>query len=352
MSNSSDTKIVGKVVVRRLIVLFVLLFHHPVWAQTTIAEVYVNQAWVDGVYWNLGVLPGWGFFVDVQEETMFGAVYGYADGEPTFITLQGNLISDNPLRYQGDVYSVTNNGTTATVVGSFTWEVTRFEASPAANLAISSNILNMSNLPLIRFAYVETDKVDMFTAANWDIVTRLDFSFADNFGISDERIVVDGITYAAVIDNAEPEDMGLVGYFPPGMGDFYSMVIRWDSNTDEFFVFYANDTEMYGRGWLVDEGESPTGNGYYFHGATDTFQRPHQDQSSPTVNSSVHSAYETESDTSSSVKSKKLNQSMNRDSRMERTTMFSEATVQSAFRKLTDVYESIFRNEDTGMTAE
>ena len=105
MSNLSDTVIVGKVVVRRLIVLFVLLFHHPVWAQTTIAEVYVNQAWVDGVYWNLGVLPGWGFFVDVQEETMFGAVYGYADGEPTFITLQGSLISDNPLRYQGDVYS-------------------------------------------------------------------------------------------------------------------------------------------------------------------------------------------------------------------------------------------------------
>lgn len=337
---------------RRLIILCVLVFHLPVWAQTTIPEVYINQAWVDGVYWNQNLLPGWGFFVDVQEETMFGAIYGYTNGDPTFITLQGSLISVNPMRYRGDVYSVTNNGSTATDVGSFTWEVSRFEASPAAKLTISSNILSMSDLLLIRFSYVEDDKVDMVTAANWDIVTRIISTFADSFGISDERIVDDGITFAVVFNNAEPDLMGVVGYFPPGEGDLYSMGIEFDSDTMEFFVFYASDTEMFGRGWLLDEGEEPTGNGYYFHGATDTFQLSHQDQPNTQADSSVQSADETELDSFGLVEINKLRKSMDSDSGMESTTMFSEATVQSAFKKLIDVYESRIKNGDTGSTAD
>jgi hypothetical protein len=337
---------------RRLIILCVLLFHLPVWAQTTIPEVYINQAWIDGVYWNQNVLPGWGFFVDVQEETMFGAVYGYGSGEPTFITLQGNLISNNPLRFRGDVFSVTNNGATTTPVGSFTWEVDRFEASPAAKLTISSNILSMSNLSLIRFSYVEVDKIDMFTAADWDIVTRISSSFADSFGISDERIAVDGITFAVLFNNAEPDAMGVVGYFPPAEGDLYSMGIEFDSETMEFFMFYASDTEMFGRGWLLDNGEEPSGNGYYFHGAADTFQLSFQDQPLTQVDSSVHSAYETESDSLSLVEINKLRKSMLSDSEMEQTKMFSEEIVQSAFKKLSDVYESRIRNGDTENSAE
>ncbi len=354
MSNRLDTVIVGREVVRRLFVLCVLLFHLPVWAQTTIPEVYFNQAWVDGVYWNVNELPGWGFFVDVQEETMFGAVYGYtsASGEPTFITLQGNLISDNPMRFSGAVFSVTNNGSTATDVGSFTWEVTSFEASPAAKLTISSNILSMSNLSLIRFSYVENDKIDMFTAANWDIVTRLTFSYADNFGISDERVVDDGITFAEVINNNEPDLMGLVGYFPPSRGDLYSILIEFDTETNEFFVFQANDTEMYGRGWLLDEGESPTGNGYYFHGAVDTFQRSDQDQLNKQDDSSVQSTDETELGSLGLVKFNKLHNSKNSNLRMEPTAMFSEATVQTVFKKLTEVYESRIRNGGTRNIAE
>jgi hypothetical protein len=353
MSIRLYTVIVGREVMRRLFVLCVLLFHLPVWAQTTIPEVYFNQAWVDGVYWNANELPGWGFFVDVQEETMFGAVYGYtsASGEPTFITLQGNLISDNPMRFSGDVYSITN-GSNVTNVGSFTWEVTLFEASPAAKLTISSNILSMSNLSLIRFSYIENDKIDMFTAANWDMVTRLTSSYADNFGISDERLVDDGITYAVVINNYEPDLMGLVGYFPPSRGDLYSILIEFDSETMEFFVFQASDTEMYGRGWLLDEGEEPTGNGYYFHGAVDTFQRSDQDQLNKQGDSSVQSTDETELDSLGLVEFNKLRKSIDSDSGMAPTAMFSEATVQSAFKKLTDVYDSRFRNGGTRNSAE
>ena len=336
----------------RLIVLSVLLFHLPVWAQTTIPEAYVNQAWVDGVYWNQNELPGWGFFVDVQEESMFGAVYGYTNGEPTFITLQGNLISENPLRFRGNVYSVTNNGSMATPVGSFTWEVALFEASPAARLTISSNILNKSNLSLIRFSYVEDDKVDMFTAANWDIVTRISSSFADSFGISDERLVEDGITFAVVFNNADPDLTGVIGYLPLEEGDVYSMGIEFDSETMEFFIFYASDTEMFGRGWLLDDGEEPTGDGYYFHGATDTFQRSFQDQPNTQVDSSVQSADETELGSLGLVEINKLGKSMDSDSGVESTTMFTEATVQSAFKQLITVYESRIKNGGMGNIAE
>ena len=34
----------GRKVMRRLIILSVLLFHLPIWAQTTIPETYVNHA--------------------------------------------------------------------------------------------------------------------------------------------------------------------------------------------------------------------------------------------------------------------------------------------------------------------
>jgi len=339
-------------VMRRLIALYVLLFHLPVWAQTTIPETYVNHAWVDGVYWNQYELPGWGFFADVQEETMFGAIYGYTNGEPTFIILQGNLISDDPMRYRGDVFSSNNNGSTVTDVGSFTWEVSLYEASPAAKLTISSNILSKSNLSLIRFSYVEEDKVDMFTAANWDIVTRIFSSYADSFGISDERLIEDGITYAVVFDNADPDEMGVIGYFPPEEGDVYAMGIEFDSDTMEFFVFYASDTEMFGRGWLLDEGEEPTDNGYYFHGAADTFQRPFQDQPNTQSDGSDKSTDEMESDSLGLVEITKLRKSMDSNSGIEATTMFPEATVQSAFKKLTDVYESRIKNRGAGKLTE
>jgi hypothetical protein len=262
---------------RKLLLVLVLFASAPAGAQS-IPETYVNHAWVDGVYWNQAELPGWGFFADVQEETLFGAIYGYLDGEPTFITLQGTLTSENPLRFSGDVYFVTNNGSSASDTGDFTWEVSQFQASPAAKLTISSNILNKTDLSLVRFSYVESDRVDMLTAGNWNIVRRvLGESSGASYAISDERIVEDGITFAAVYDNSAPENIGAVGHFPPEQGDLFAMAVQIDADTYDVYVFHASDTEMFGRHWQLDETEEPTGNGNYFHGAADTLQMSHQE---------------------------------------------------------------------------
>jgi len=338
---------------KKIFLLSLLLLYLPAWAQP-IPETYINHAWVDGVYWNQNELPGWGFFVDVQEETLFGAIYGYLNGAPTFITLQGNIISSDPLRYRGDVFSVTNGGSTATDVGSFTWEVFIVEASPAARLTISSNILNKSNLSLSRFSYVEDDKVDMFTAADWDVITRiLSISFGDSFAIFDDRFEQDGITFALVVDNSDTDEIGVIGYFPPGQGDFYSMGVEFDETTMEFFVFYASDTEMFGRGWLLEDGEEPTGNGYYFHGSADTIQLPYQ-EAPDFVSSSAQSAgkVEVKSDTLALTRQMDLKQSMVRASDGEANAMFPEATVHSAFAKLRDIFESRIKDKGTGVSTE
>lgn len=262
---------------RKLLVVLALFAWAPAGAQS-IPETYVNHAWVDGVYWNQAELPGWGFFADVQEETLFGAIYGYLNGEPTFITLQGTLTSEDPLRFSGDVFFVTNNGSSASDTGDFTWEVSQFQASPAAMLTISSNILNKTDLSLVRFSYVESDRLDMLTAANWNIVRRVfGESSGASYAISDERIVEDGITYAAVYDNSAPENVGVVGYFPPDSGDLFAMAVQIDADTYDVYVFYASDTEMFGRHWQLDETDEPTGNGNYFHGAADTLQLSFQD---------------------------------------------------------------------------
>ena len=324
----------------RTIVLLVALFIHlPVSAQITIPETKINHAWIDGVYWNPSALPGWGFFVDAQEETLFGAIYGYENGSPTFITLQGNVISEDPLRYRGDVFSVSNGGSTATDVGSFTWEVGVFEASPSASLTISSNILNRSSLVLVRFSYVEDDKVDMFTGADWDIVTRIFSSFADSFAIFDDRFVEEGITWAVVIDNAD-EDVGVVGYFPPGEGDVYAMAVQFDEDTFEFFMFYASDTEMFGRGWLLDVDEEPTGNGYYFHGVADTMQMSYQ--TAPF--SGKRAADQQESvlppNVINSSQLDKQQQLAGSRPEHEASEMFSPEVVSSVYGKLSAVYKS------------
>lgn len=330
---------------RTVIFCLALFAHLPVWAQT-LQDTYINHAWVDGVYWNQSALPGWGFFVDVQEETLFGAIYGYtANGSPTFITLQGNLISSDPMRYRGDVFSVTNGGSAASDVGSFTWEAGIFEASPAATLDISSNILNRSNLSLVRFSYVEDDKVDMFTAGNWDIITRiLSVSFGESYGISDERYVDDGITYAVVFDNSQPDNMGIVGYFPPARGDVFAMLVEFDTNTNEFYVFYASDTEMFGRSWLLDDGEDPTGNGYYFHASADTFQLSYQDQ--PRIQESKSG------DLTEKTSLAAINSSLDRDLRRELASkadaelqaMLPAETVQSIYSSLAGIVESRAEN--------
>lgn len=328
---------------RAMIFLSVFLFHLSASAQPIIPETRVNHAWTDGVYWNAQALPGWGFFVDAQEDSLFGAIYGYDNGDSTFIILQGRAVSEDPLRYGGDVFSVSNGGSSVVDVGDFTWEVGVFEASPSARLTISSNILSRSNLELVRFSYVEDDKVDMVSGADWDIVTRIISSFADSFAITDDRVVEDGITYAIVIDNAD-EDVGVVGYFPPGEGDVYAMGIQFDEDTMEFFIFYASDTEMFGRGWLLDDGEEPAGDGYYFHGAADTMQAVYQGSPLSGTHSAIRATESSAPGYSHSTKADKHGQAAVYRAELDASRMFSPEVVSSVHGKLSAAYSSRIRN--------
>lgn len=263
---------------RRFVLVLFLAFVVPqLPAETTVPSVTkINHAWVDGVYWNPNQLPGWGFFVDAQEEFLFGAVYGYQNGNATFIVLQGTVFIADPLEYRGDVFAVSDGGSTATKVGTFTWKVGQYEAAPSARLTISSSILNRSNMLLERFVTVESDKVDMLTAGDWNITTEAIIRFAQYYGISDDRYVDDGITYAEVVDHYNSDLFGLVGYFPPDRGEMFALLMEFDEDTFMFAIFLASDTELFGRYWLLEQDDEPTGNGFYFKGAADTMQASEQ----------------------------------------------------------------------------
>lgn len=261
------------------LVLLVLLsvFSSSLWSAASVPETLINHAYVKGVYWNPSQLPGWGFIVDVQEEMMFGAIYGYMGSDSTFIILQGNVTSSLPLTFRGDVFFVTGGGSASSDVGNFTWIVEDHEAAPSAKLTITSNILNRTNLNLIRFSYVEDDKVDMFTAADWNIVRRiLGVTFGDHYGIFDDRVVEDGTTYALVADNTDLDKIGVIAYYSDNNGYTYAMLLPFTDGSNVFYVFLANDIEMYGRYWLLEEGENPSGNGNYFRGSADTMQASNQ----------------------------------------------------------------------------
>lgn len=313
-------------------------------AQSILPDVVeFDHAWVKGLYWNRGELPGWGFFVDVQEETMFGAVYGYENNEPRFVVLLGSVDSTNPLVFKGDVYYVIEPGVREEDVGNFQWVVDDHEASPAAKLTITSNILNRTNLLLVRTSYVETDKVDMLTGGDWNIITRLlSISFGDHYTITDMRVDQDGKTYAGVFDAADPEKIGVVSYFPPGEGDAYGMLVPFTDTSNAFYVFYANNTNMYGRYWLLDDGESPSGNGYYFQGSAATMQEPY-----PGANNSVQSTARVEAVQSNDrikvtaqVDLKALRISMYSNSKELLYQQFSEQTVQMVFEELSAIIKS------------
>ena len=200
----------------------------------------------------------------------------------------GSAVSLDPLTFEGAVFFVTAPGVRQDDVGDFRWVSTNDEASPASRLTITSNILNRTNLSLVRTSYVEIDKVDMLTGGDWNIIRRiLGVSFGDHYSISDTRIVQDGITYAGVVDVADTDKIGVVAYYPPEDGNAYGMLVPFTDTSNAFYVFYANNTDMYGRYWLLDEGESPTGDGYYFRGSADTMQELYLGESNPTAQSEV-----------------------------------------------------------------
>ncbi|MDT8322312.1 MAG: hypothetical protein RQ826_17495 [Xanthomonadales bacterium] len=258
---------------RYIAVIVLVFFFATARAQSGVPDPYISQAYVKGVYWNPDELPGWGFFIDIQELTLFGAIYGYDAGEATFVTLEGTMSTFDPLVFTGDVFFISDGGATATDVGDFSWNVRDFEASPAAELTLSSNILQADDLLLKRFSYTEIDKVDMITGGDWNMYRRVaGASFADSYWIKDQRFLEDGIIFAEVEDNGEPGTIGDLAYFPPGDGDLFSMLLPFDADTDIFYVFIARDSDMFGRYWLLGIGEAPTGTGNYFQGSADTFQ--------------------------------------------------------------------------------
>lgn len=315
----------------------------------TESDVTIDHAFIEGVYWNPDDLPGWGFFVDVQEDTMFGAVYGYLGSDSTFITLQGTRISTDPLVYEGDVYFISNGGSSVLDVGNFTWSVGEFEASPAANLTITSNILNATNLGLVRFSYSESDKVDMLTGADWNIVRRVSgMTFGDHYAITDTRAVEDGTTFAMVVDNFDTDLIGAVGYMELDEGNFFTMLVEFDSDTFAFYVFMGSNTDMYGRYWLLDLDEEPTGDGSYFRGAVDSLQAV--DDPGPGGGGfaeSLGAAPRSVSSSDSAMNSVGISESRDLE-RMEYDSadealepMFSEATIRVAFEIMRRENQSI-----------
>lgn len=230
-----------------------------------------DHSWVKGVYWSPGALPGWGFFVDLQEDLFFGAVYGYEGPDATFITLQGRRTSDDPPRFEGDVFLSTQGGSAIEDVGNFTWTADYLIAGPAARLTISSNILNRSNFFLQRFRYREQDEVDVVSGGTWNIVRRSLITFGDHYRITDERVVGEnGFASVAVFD-LESDEVGVIRYFPPEEGEGFAMLLPFSDDTDVFYVFVANEMTMLGRYWFVDEGDSPSGDGLYFRGHAESF---------------------------------------------------------------------------------
>ena len=296
-------------------------------------DVTIDHAFVKGVYWNPDELPGWGFFVDVQEETFFGAIYGYQGADSTFITLQGKLSSADPMIFQGNVYFITNGGSTATDVGNFSWTVGDFEAEPAALLTLTSNILDVTDLGLVRFSYSETDKVDVLTGGYWNIIRRMsNVTYGDHYEITDTRTVEDGVTYARVVDQFDTNLIGAVGYMELDEGDFYVMLIEFDNNDFLFYGFLASNADMYGRYWLLAPDEEPTGDGNHFRAAADTMQAEGSGGSVLQSNSKPNGALTSEM--------KSMEKSEYKNTGQQFDPMFPESAIQTAYEKLVRAYQS------------
>lgn len=312
-----------------------LIFSTAAVSQSVIEDIVgYDHSWVRGSYWNPEELPNWGVLVDVQEHTMFGAFFGYLDSEPSFIVFVGTVSQFSPVTFEGEVYFVTEPGVSEEQVGTFRWTQQYHRAGPAAELDISSNILNETGLSLRRFGYSEVDEIDMISGASWNIVRRIFSTFADFYGIGDDRTTdEDGIVYVPVVDLGDTERTGEAAYFPPANGDVYAMLVDFDEDTEAFYLFFASNTDMYGRYWLLDAGEEPVGDGNYFRAATDTFHDPYSGGGSA-AGGSLEVAKTTAPTSAQASQLKQLEQDQYDSTANGLQPMFTLDTVDTTFRKL------------------
>jgi hypothetical protein len=74
-------------------------------------------------------------------------------------------------------------------------------------------------------------------------------------------LVQDGKTYVIIENIVSPEKVGVLGFFGPGEGNMYAMLMTFSDDSTVFYTFLASNTDLYGRYWLLDEDESPSGSG-------------------------------------------------------------------------------------------
>lgn len=115
------------------------------------------------------------------------------------------------------------------------------------------------------------------------------------------------------------------------------MLVPFTETIDSFYVFYANNTNMYGRYWMLSEGEIPTGNGYYFSGSVATMQEPYFGESGNSE-SAAHVEAVSDSDGRTDLAAQEdlraLKTSMYSKKKELLNQQFTEQSVQMIFEKL------------------
>ena len=153
---------------KKLLPALLLLASSPVLAQSG----YALHAQFTGIYWNPG-LSGNGLSVDIQNGVLFGALYSYkTSGEDGFLTLfsrKASTVTSQQLRFSGDVFRTTNSGNTTTDVGNFSLEFVVIQGQPGMEITISSPYLNLNNAQLIRFGYLDSDRLSPMAGKLWGL---------------------------------------------------------------------------------------------------------------------------------------------------------------------------------------
>ncbi len=232
----------------------------------------ITHQFNQGIFWNPAVLPGWGFAIDVQKDILFGAIYGYdSNGDAVFITLIGTKTNSRPVRFAGDVFITNDDGNSTQDIGSFNLAAFIVSGQIGAEIDISSTILSRQDLVLQRFQYAEADPLDVFAGGDWFIVRNpASSTFSDTYNISQSRFESNNGTPNTTVFSEEDGRQGALAYFTD---DFvYGMLVEFNDTTDVFYMIAGTNATMFGRYWLLDDGESPVGAGSHFRAVADNTQ--------------------------------------------------------------------------------